>query len=301
MSNDPHIQLQDLGAYDLTPVEFIEGVFFKRDDLFAPFGDSSVNGGKLRQGAYLIASAKECGYSRILTGCSLISPQAPMIAAAAQYFGMSCRVLYGGTRMELIENRHMPRLALHYGASISIAKSGRANVLLHEARKLQSCGDFIVQYGMNSKDPKHLAAFYESTAAQVQNLPDELDKLIVSVGSGITVSGILYGLQKYNKKVKQVVLVGLAPNREKKIRQRLADLSLHTGVNCWNSKFKYEDIFADGIVYEKRFENVRCGKIEFHGHYEAKTYLWFQENQKLFENQKVCFWIIGAEPTLLKD
>jgi len=298
---DPYVELQELGACDLTPVEFVEGVFFKRDDLFAPFGAGSVNGGKLRQGAYLLASAKEQGYSRILTGCSLISPQAPMIAAAARYFGMFCRVFYGGTRMELVEKRHMPRLALHYGASISIAKSGRANVLLHAARKIQQKGDFIVQYGMNSKDPKHLAAFYESTAAQVQNLPDELDKLIVSVGSGITVSGILYGLQKYNKKVGQVVLVGLAPNRESKIRKRLADLSLQTGVNCWNSKFKYVDLFAAGMAYEKKFKNISCGEINFHEHYEAKTYLWYQKNQDLFKNQKVCFWIVGAESQLLKD
>jgi len=289
--------LEQLGVYIHTPVDTREGIFFKRDDLFIPFGAGGVNGGKLRQGAFLLAEAKERGFQRVLTGCSIQSPQAPMVAAVAKHFGMKCTILYGGTRMELVEQRHMPRLAKHFGAKFHFAKSGRASVLLHEARKIQGPGDMIVMYGMNSKDPKHLVAFYESTAQQVQNLPDNLQHLAVTCGSGITASGILYGLQKYNKQVTHVWLLGTAPNREKKVRQRLVDLSFQTGVNCRNYPFNYIDLFAQGMTYEKKIADITCGDISFHRHYEAKTFPWFRDKT----GGRRCFWIVGAEPELLKN
>ena len=37
----------------LTPVDFREGMYWKRDDLYKPFGDYHVNGGKVRQALQL--------------------------------------------------------------------------------------------------------------------------------------------------------------------------------------------------------------------------------------------------------
>lgn len=34
-------------VHDLTPVQEIAGMYFKRDDIFTPFGAGEVNGGKL--------------------------------------------------------------------------------------------------------------------------------------------------------------------------------------------------------------------------------------------------------------
>ena len=34
---------------DLTPIEEYNGVYFKRDDLFMPFEDMPISGGKVRQ------------------------------------------------------------------------------------------------------------------------------------------------------------------------------------------------------------------------------------------------------------
>lgn len=44
---------------DLTPVENIAGIKFKRDDLYRPFGAGDVNGGKLRQCMMLVQKAIE--------------------------------------------------------------------------------------------------------------------------------------------------------------------------------------------------------------------------------------------------
>ena len=41
---------------NLTPVEKYDGIYFKRDDLFCPYGD--VNGGKVRQTIELIKKHK---------------------------------------------------------------------------------------------------------------------------------------------------------------------------------------------------------------------------------------------------
>ena len=44
-------------AHDLTPVQEIAGMYFKRDDLYTPFGAGGVNGGKLRQCMLLVEAA----------------------------------------------------------------------------------------------------------------------------------------------------------------------------------------------------------------------------------------------------
>ena len=40
----------------------------------------------------------------------------------------------------------------------------------------------------------------ETNGEQVQNLPDEIDNLVMSCGVGIQMSAVMYGLKKYNKK-----------------------------------------------------------------------------------------------------
>ena len=50
----------------LTPVEEYNGIFFKRDDLYAPYGEDFVTGGKIRQCRDLIKANldyinEECG------------------------------------------------------------------------------------------------------------------------------------------------------------------------------------------------------------------------------------------------
>ena len=34
---------------ELTPVEEHQGIFFKRDDLYAPYGENFITGGKIRK------------------------------------------------------------------------------------------------------------------------------------------------------------------------------------------------------------------------------------------------------------
>ena len=77
-----------MNEYSLTPVQEVDGLRIKRDDLYAPFGPGEVNGGKLRQCVMLVNSVKK-DYKSLLTYCSIHSPQAPITAAVAGRTG--CR------------------------------------------------------------------------------------------------------------------------------------------------------------------------------------------------------------------
>jgi len=304
MSEQKNKELLDL-AQELTPVQEIDGIYFKRDDLFAPFGIGNLNGGKLRQGICLLSQAKQEGYTRAITGSSLISQQSPIVAAVSKYLGMSCRVVYGGTKQSLIYRHHMPRLVSFFGGSIEIISTGRSNVLQYYAKRTQLPGEFIVEYGVNCKNPNYFAPFYEITARQVQNLPDGLENLVLDCGSGISATGILYGLKKYNKKICNVWVVGTAPNRKKKIKDRLAHISILTGADCWNVSFNYVDLFGSGIKYEDRFEAVLGDGTRLHPNYEGKVWAWLKEDLSCpmkpprLSWRATCFWIVGSEPTFL--
>ena len=103
-----------MNEYSLTPVQEVDGLHIKRDDLYAPFGPGEVNGGKLRQCVMLVNSVKK-DYKSLLTYCSIHSPQAPITAAVARANGMPCRIVYGGTTRESVAALPMPRLAMKCG------------------------------------------------------------------------------------------------------------------------------------------------------------------------------------------
>ncbi len=170
----------------LTPVERRDGLWMKRDDLYEPFGPGEVNGGKMRQCMMLVDSVKE-HTTGLISCCSIHSPQAPITAATALAHGMECRILYGGTSREKLMESPMPRLCMKYGATVILStRSGRHNVLYAKARELKRPGDFIVQYGINLSG--HSDVLLGAVAAQVENIPDELENLVMTCGSGITAS-----------------------------------------------------------------------------------------------------------------
>jgi len=61
---------------DLTPVEKRGDYYFKRDDLYQPFDFSRVNGSKLRQCQLLIKKNIDIAKNGVITGTSVLSPQA---------------------------------------------------------------------------------------------------------------------------------------------------------------------------------------------------------------------------------
>ncbi len=263
-------------------------MLFKREDLYAPFGAGEVNGGKLRQ-CMLLADKVRRDYDGLITCCSIHSPQAPITAAAAKAFGMRCQVFYGGTKPETLKRMPMPRLAMRYGAKVSIiAKSGRSNILYNRATKLKNNTknkDYIVLYGINLQE--HEDILLGAVAAQVRNIPDEIENLVMTCGSGITAIGVISGIKQYRKNVRNIHLVATGPDRQKLIHSMLqkhgADRAIH-----------YHDLFhMHGFSYEEPFYSV-WGGIKLHPNYEAKTMAWFAQSG--LKPEDTLFWITGAEP-----
>ena len=276
----------------MTPVENIDGLWFKREDKFIPFGKNTVNGGKLRQCFALVDAIRE-GFDGVISFCSIHSPQAPITSAVAKFYGLKCMIYYGGTTKNTLAKCDMPMVAKEYGAEINIvAKTGRHNVLLKKAREFAEKNNyFVVEYGFNIvKYPKLLL---DAIANQVENIPDELDNIIITCGSGITTTGILIGLKKFNKKVNKIILVDTAPNRKDKIKNNLKKYDID--YNDFN--IEIIDIYnRKNFAYEKEIKVVYKG-IEMHPQYEAKAFSWlYYESGIDIHNGRNLFWIIGSKP-----
>lgn len=276
-------------AQDLTPVQDIAGMYFKRDDLYAPFGAGGVNGGKLRQCMMLIEAAQQRNpdIAGVATYCSIHSPQGPITAAASKHYGLPCLVAYGGASKNSIATERMPRLAMSYGATVEIISgSGRHNVLKARAEAIAKARNyFVVQYGINLDD--YGDVLLGAVAEQVQNIPDVLDDLYITCGSGITASGVIIGIERYRKQVRNVHLIATAFDRQEKVKTTLRRFGV-------SRDFIYHDLFhTRGFAYEKR-QLLRVGGLKLHPHYEAKTMKYIIDNG--LNTRNALMWIVGAEP-----
>lgn len=245
--------------------------------------------GKLRQCMMLVEAAlhRQPGITGIITYCSIHSPQGPITAATARHFRLPCVVAYGGASQVSLATGSMPRLAMSYGARVEVlAKSGRHNVLKAKAEELaRRTGMFVVQYGINLDD--YGEVLLGAVAEQTQNIPDGLDDIYITCGSGITASGVIVGLERYGKNVGQIHLISTAFDRQEKVKATLRRYGV-------TREFIYHDLFhTPGFVYERQ-QKMRIGGVKLHPQYEAKSMKYLLEHDLNRDN--ALFWIVGAEP-----
>ena len=172
----------------------------------------------------------------------------------------------------------------HHGEIDTSCKTGRHNVLHKYAKEIAEENNyFLVQYGFNLEF--YSDVLLEAVTQQVQNIPDKIENLVITCGSGITTSGVLLGLQRYNKEVENIHLVCTAPNRDALIKRMAGD---------WN--YVRHDLYHQkGFVYENGLEERYHG-IRFHPNYEAKTFNWLKKSELNIHNNSTLMWIVGAEP-----
>ena len=181
---------------ELTPVEKHNDILFKREDLFIPYEENGVNGGKVRQCIYLLN--KYAQDKHVYTYSSLNAPSSPIIAAVCREMWLPCTIYYGGTNIKSIMKNHMPRLASYYDAELNLdCKSGRHTVLHHAVSQILTENDFLAEFETNIQT--NYDALIDAVANQVENIPNNLNNLVATCGSGITAAGILIGLVKFNK------------------------------------------------------------------------------------------------------
>lgn len=78
LSIDPDESKWEDHLFDLTPVEKVGDMWFKREDKFAPLGYGGINGSKLRQAIWLVleqSKIEKSEVSSLISGASIKSPQ----------------------------------------------------------------------------------------------------------------------------------------------------------------------------------------------------------------------------------
>ena len=280
-------------ANELTPVEKHGDYYFKRDDLYRPFPWSPVNGSKLRQCELLVQKNTEKARRGIVTGTSVLSPQAAITASVAKANGFPCMVMYGGTTIEALHKKKYAKLCFELGAVVEVvSRSGFQAVLTSKANEMaERDGLLHIRYGFDLMN--NLDVFVNSVAKQASNIPDNVENIVVTVGSSITILGILCGIARYGLHVKNVYGIGCAPNRQEKIRHYSEAIEYETGLVVPLHVLRYIDAFntLSGYKYEQTMKESYHG-INFHPRYEAKTFRWLRQ-QKL--EGDTLMWITGSD------
>ena len=133
------------------------------------------------------------------------------MARVANAFGFRCVVFVGATK-DAMAHKMIRTAAGLTGTEIDAGcRIGYETALTSRIRKWQhdnGGAGFHVKFGINWRsDP---LAIIGTTADQCVNLPDEVDTVCISVGSGITAAGILLGVEKHCPQVRRVVCVQIA-------------------------------------------------------------------------------------------
>lgn len=235
----------------LTPVEETDGgLWLKRDDLYCIAGS---RGGKVRS-CWKLCQGVTTG---LVTASHRPSPQGEIVSGIAKRLGIPCRV-------------HTPKgewtVQMHHakenGAEIFQHAMGYNNVIskraIDDAEKL---GWKYVPFGMEC--PEAL----DSTSDQVRNLPDESRRLVVPVGSGISLSGILRGLDKFRNPI-PVIGVMVGADRRKKLDQyapkRWPEMVELVNAGCDYHHFVHErlgDVILDPVYEAKCVKFLRPGDV----------------------------------------
>lgn len=246
----------------LSPVEQHGGLWLKRDDLFELVGH---RGGKVRTCWWLAQQGKVAGHEWLVTAGSRHSPQVAMVAAVGKALGLHVRVHVptGPDTPELVQ-------AALDGADVLRHKPGHNSVIV--ARAKADAKEFdatYIPFGM-----EHQAAV-DLTSVQVGNLPAEAERLVIAVGSGMSLAGILYGMSLWRERMPLPVLgVVVGANPTKRLD--------HWAPPWWRARV---ELVPAGLPYSDHLEGVSIGHAPLDPVYEAKAARLLQDGD--------VFWLVG--------
>lgn len=314
--------------FDFTPVERIGNMHFKREDRFAPLGYGGLNGSKLRQCIWLLTQFERKENSMLISGASVKSPQLPMGTAVARHFGMESVHILGATNPRSSIKRDMVEMATWMGANFQYESVGYNPFLQSKTRELHESRnkvDFYLNYGITPADDatdEYIHAFHAVGAFQTQNIPSNIETIIVPTGSSNSAISILYGLTKFREKftsLKNVYLIGIGPDKTKLINHRLEIIKKLSGINTKNFhldrtlaeagilssdpgdtafKLNYRDIHKEGYTNYQSEIKFNYEGIEFHPTYEGKVMKYVSEKMPELLTEKTMMWIVGSRPKI---
>lgn len=268
----PPAQRSDIEATidDFTPVEKHGAYWLKRDDLFEECG---VRGGKVRTClTYILDHMDHKNIGGLVTGGSRSSPQVQIVGHIAKCLGIPARL-------------HLPKGKLPPYIQEATADNGHKvfqwfpgfnHVLSARARDdAANLGESWLEIPFGMEVPQAVSG----TAEQVENLPfDDPDfkRIVVPVGSGMTLAGVLTGLQNIGIDVPVLgVVVGQDPSKR---LDKWAPTDWRDRVRLVRSPLDYHK--PAPLTDHSLIEHVALDPI-----YEAKTVPFLKEGDLL--------WIVG--------
>ena len=271
---------------ELTPVEEYNGVLYKRDDLYAPYGSDFVTGGKIRQCRDLIETnldyiKSKCD-STISTAASIHSPQAVIVSRVAPEYGLNSIIGIGNTSIEGALKHKPMSWCKDMGSELVVfsESQGFNNVLYSNLNKLSETRPmFKVLFGYAAQ--QYRSSIIGKISEQVQNIPDNVDILFVPCGSAVTFTGVIEGKRIYNKNFR---LVGLQPfgyDRKSDINKNLEGMVWDYDYNFHVGNWPYHQLYEKNVGFE-------LDRI-----YESKAYDMMINSSKYQSSTNPCFWVIG--------
>jgi len=268
----------------LTPVEKHGDVWVKRDDKFIVGG---VPGGKVRTCWHLAQGAKG-----LVTAGSRSSPQVNIVAHIAQKLGIPCRV-------HTPEGELSPEVlaAKAAGAEVVQHRAGYNSVIISRAREdAKRLGWADIPFGMDCWEA------VQQTRGQAANLPREAKRIVIPVGSAMSLSGLLHGLLDIGWKVPVVgVVVGADPNdRLNKYAPITNDYSSmweeadsDVMVNIRDTHWKdMVTLVRSPLDYHQPYKDPYWRGIALDPIYEAKSIPFIEPGD--------LFWVIGVRQTFMQ-
>lgn len=173
-------------------------IWLKRDDLFHFAG---VYGGKVRT---CLAIALKQDNKGLVTAGSRASPQVNIVSHIARWLGVPCRVhTPKGELSREVQN------AVAVGAELVQHPAGYNNVIIARSREdAQQRGWTEIPFGMECWEA------VEQTSIQFANVPKEVKRIVVPVGSGMSLAGILAGMKMMGMNISVLgIVVGADPSK----------------------------------------------------------------------------------------
>jgi len=230
----------------------------KRDDLFEVAG---VRGGKVRT-CWGLAQ----GAAGLVTAGSRSSPQVNIVAHVARALGIPARVhTPTGTPSPEVAD------AVACGAERVEHKAGYNNVIIARAREDAAArGWREIPFGMQCQDA------IDWTKNQVANIPAGVKRIVMPVGSGMSLAGVLHGLRAAGRDIPVLgVVVGADPAK------RLDEFA----PDGWRSMVT---LLNPGVGYDAAV-HAEVGGVLLDPIYEAKCARFLEPGDLL--------WIVGVRAT----
>ena len=249
----------------ITPIQWIDKMYIKRDDLCIINGAS---GGKARTCWALTRKA----VGGVVTAGSRQSPQVELVATMAKAAGLRCIAHVPNGDISSGPVAHAAEL----GAEIYQHRPGYNSVIVSRAKKCAAEMGFTeIPFGMECEEA------VTQTRRQVANIPFSVKRIVVPVGSGMSLAGILWGLLDFRGR------------RTPFTNSSLTVLGVVVGADPTKRLDKYAPgdwrntvtLVSSGVPYARHVD-ASIGDIVLDPVYEAKCVGHLQAGD--------AFWIVGC-------